>query len=517
MKIAKFVLPLRNGILALGLAVAAFGQGTGSVNVKTMGVKGDGVTFDSQTIQAVLDSGAKNIIFPPGEYLLDKPLRINQFGLTIRGSKGMTYLIATPPMDAIFEITYPRAAAGALSLVLADLRFHAQGEYRGWGVRTKGGNALIDSRIENCWVSLGTLSQGFFQGRATYSSFSNNVHELGKVFVDITHGGALSFINNKIYSTYDEAFRFGYGGDNDQVNDVVITGVNASDHHRGPFINARRTTNLNVSNINYSCSNSLPDNSYYTRFANLEDATATLANIRVAGQLVGSNLKLSSLISSSHCAVQVSNVHGDNVATFLDVRGRSKVMGNLLTMTGGRTFLQIQDASGYVKVADCVVDGIGFRGVHMAGTNTIDVTVDSLLARNPNLGFTAPAAPFYFHTSGKVDFLRNTILVNKKEANISYFLELDGTTEDTAYIDGCNFIGRTNTGGKISNNGSGKFRLGLNSGLYGRIYSASTPPVSGTWTLGDRILNAQPAVGQAKGWICTASGTPGTWVSEGNL
>jgi len=37
------------------------------------------------------------------------------------------------------------------------------------------------------------------------------------------------------------------------------------------------------------------------------------------------------------------------------------------------------------------------------------------------------------------------------------------------------------------------------------------------WCKGSRVMNASPAVGSPKGWICTVSGQPGTWVSEGNL
>jgi hypothetical protein len=49
------------------------------------------------------------------------------------------------------------------------------------------------------------------------------------------------------------------------------------------------------------------------------------------------------------------------------------------------------------------------------------------------------------------------------------------------------------------------------------IYYGTAAPASGTFTIGSRVLNSTPAVGQPKGWICTVSGTPGTWVSEGNL
>lgn len=47
--------------------------------------------------------------------------------------------------------------------------------------------------------------------------------------------------------------------------------------------------------------------------------------------------------------------------------------------------------------------------------------------------------------------------------------------------------------------------------------SASAIPTAGTWTRGDTIENSAPAVGSAKAWKCTVSGTPGTWVSTGNL
>lgn len=42
-------------------------------------------------------------------------------------------------------------------------------------------------------------------------------------------------------------------------------------------------------------------------------------------------------------------------------------------------------------------------------------------------------------------------------------------------------------------------------------------PASGDWKRGDRAINSTPTVGQPKSWVCTVAGTPGTWVSEGNL
>lgn len=45
----------------------------------------------------------------------------------------------------------------------------------------------------------------------------------------------------------------------------------------------------------------------------------------------------------------------------------------------------------------------------------------------------------------------------------------------------------------------------------------SAAPTTGSWQVGDRVFNSAPAVGQPQGWVCTVAGTPGTWVSMGNL
>jgi hypothetical protein len=55
------------------------------------------------------------------------------------------------------------------------------------------------------------------------------------------------------------------------------------------------------------------------------------------------------------------------------------------------------------------------------------------------------------------------------------------------------------------------------SDVWQSIEYAAAAPVAGTYYRGDRVINVAPAVGSPKAWSCTVSGTPGTWVSEGNL
>jgi len=63
---------------------------------------------------------------------------------------------------------------------------------------------------------------------------------------------------------------------------------------------------------------------------------------------------------------------------------------------------------------------------------------------------------------------------------------------------------------------TGKYWITGGSAPRRQIWAAGTP-TGGTWERGDRAFNNNPAVGSPKGWICTVAGTPGTWVSEGNL
>jgi len=63
---------------------------------------------------------------------------------------------------------------------------------------------------------------------------------------------------------------------------------------------------------------------------------------------------------------------------------------------------------------------------------------------------------------------------------------------------------------------------GLSEGRITNSYTALTAaPTTGTWNQGDRILNSAPSeLGTAgskytiEGWVCTVSGTPGTWVQR---
>lgn len=80
--------------------------------------------------------------------------------------------------------------------------------------------------------------------------------------------------------------------------------------------------------------------------------------------------------------------------------------------------------------------------------------------------------------------------------------------------------GKISIYGNTCKNGAAPVAAGTIQGRYvgGSFHGiANAAPTTGHWRSGDLLVNEAPAVGSPKGWRCTATGTPGTWVSEGNL
>jgi parallel beta-helix repeat protein len=52
----------------------------------------------------------------------------------------------------------------------------------------------------------------------------------------------------------------------------------------------------------------------------------------------------------------------------------------------------------------------------------------------------------------------------------------------------------------------------------GKVVTTGTAaPTTGTWAVGDRVMNSAPAASGNIGWVCTTAGTPGTWKTFGAI
>ena len=64
--------------------------------------------------------------------------------------------------------------------------------------------------------------------------------------------------------------------------------------------------------------------------------------------------------------------------------------------------------------------------------------------------------------------------------------------------------------------GNNPHPIGQNPGGTHESYGTAIP-TTGYWTRGSRRWNSEPSPGGPPGWVCTASGTPGTWKPMANL
>lgn len=87
-------------VLLLGISVNPIVQGAEVFNVRTLGAKGDGTTFDTATIQKALDACANSggtVEFPAGTYL-SKPLTVHS-RTTVKLDAGATLQASTNQVD----------------------------------------------------------------------------------------------------------------------------------------------------------------------------------------------------------------------------------------------------------------------------------------------------------------------------------------------------------------------------------------------------------------------------------
>lgn len=50
-----------------------------------------------------------------------------------------------------------------------------------------------------------------------------------------------------------------------------------------------------------------------------------------------------------------------------------------------------------------------------------------------------------------------------------------------------------------------------------KVYWAPAAPSTGTWAVGDQVINTAPTAAGTPGWVCTVAGTPGTWNARANI
>lgn len=484
-------------------------------------------------IQAAMDSGAGSIYFPMGYYVIASPLYVtnevvgsNQAAnLTFVGeNRTSTYFAGpgassfTPSGTGIRAMIINQSNNGKFSL--KNLRF--QGDIGAGYVLYALENgttsqALFSGVIEDCWFSLFSTNAGIFYGALQNFVVANNTFESAKGCFYLAGNGVgdIHFTNNSMYSCFDGFINATEGFGSYNIN---VSNLNCYEYYRGPLFSGKNVINCNISNVN---------------LVGAEYQGSALGTIGICDFEASENVNITNfnctgvlddVVMINGCTINVSDgfigacnsglkVYGSNTSNDITIQNVN------ITEASVSAFWHAADPSGGdVYVENCNwSNNIGESWVDQGGSPSYNVTLNNSVFLNagyPN--GSAGTRNLIFGTSGNVNVNNCIIGRTSTDAKAYYYVEAAGTGE-------CNFTDCTFTTlaapAGFGNEIFGTQVVKTAGGLKNRHaqYYASAAPTTGTWYLGDRVFNSAPATGQPKGWICTVAGTPGTWVSEGNL
>lgn len=487
-------------------------------------------------IQAAMDSGAGSIYFPMGRYNVSSPIYVtngqpgsNQAAnLTLIGeNRTSTYIWANEPFAAapfnnpitgqpVKSIFINQSDNGKFSL--KNLRFQGQINLGHVLYALEDGvnsQCIFSGEILDCWPSLSSTNGGFFYGGMQNFVVANNTFEQMKACFRLVGAGCgdINFSNNSVFASYDPFISA--NEDAQPKNFINVSNLNVYQHYRGPVFAGQNAQNWHISNVTLQADTSSPLGTLglceFVDSGNITiDGFSTAEKINDAIKISGSSVKLSNgYIAANDSGVYVTSNNSVNLTIDnVDIK-ESEVSA---------FYHPANNPGGIIKVSNCAwYNSKGNFWLDQSGAATYNVTFDN--CRFTNAGFpntSAGARNFDISTSGNVNFYDCLIGRTTTDALANFYI-LAGGTGDFVLTDSTftSLAAPAGVGNEIS--GTQVFKIAGGLGNRYRQYYASAAPTTGTWSVGDRVFNSVPSIGQPKGWICTVAGTPGTWVSEGNL
>ena len=455
----------------MSLTKATYSMIDGPVgNVKDFGAVGDGVTDDTAALQAAIDEicDAQGILlFPPGTYALSASLTFPNKSFVIRGSGPTATNISEIPGSGQIKL-FDLSGTNGPSVVIEQMGFFGPTGGPGYG------------------------------GDGLYFSASNGVS-----VVNCWFGGLLNGVNKANDSSYvrllDCTFEYCYNGITfDQGVQCIVDNTTFY----------RNTFDYNLSG---QCSLGLFTNSTHAETINtcvfLDGVTDAIIENVTCRQDFDTRVPL---------IVQMANSCQRNI------------LRNIRSYNFGSKLITLNSAA---SNNNNLFDGLYFTVVIPpalpAGTGGTGIEIGASNQGNTFSNFNFIAIDIGIVDAGGENRFVNGIVNNSGTAGI----RIQGATDsefvgitlvnnniDWATAGSVNTVWITDINGTV--NGLTPQRYGSRgAGPLGRLFYGTTAPPLNTlpYVLGDRILNINPVVGQPKAWVCTVAGTPGTWVSEGNL
>jgi parallel beta-helix repeat protein len=542
------------------------------VSVKDFGAVGDGVTDDTTTIRnAVAQSAGKKLFFPKGIYLVSAHVEVPAY-TSIVGEGVQTIFKMSNPNSSLFEVltqsyvtfedfsiecaltgTTPYVAGIALyqtvySLV-QNVRMFGLSHF-GVLMQNSGNNTVRGCEFFNWRGTIQDSTDIICRDNSNFNIVEgNHCYGGGDVGISVfdSYAGATptgNVIANNVVGAHKAYGIMAYVTslydtqtviDGNNIRDIDGLGSTGSGAFgSGIYIQSAAGTVCSNNKISNCCINT-------TNFGSLAPAGIGITNI----------LSTTPVVCVGNSIVGMTKAPGImcNTSTNVIISDNSINIANSGAGTNGHGILvvnvpRINISGNNIKQGTAGYWGINIVSDQVGGVDATIVEGNNVLSSGYGIGFNNVAGG---------TFLRSTVSNNVVEsADLTCFMGLstDANIVANHFLNGVNgalsMSGVTRT--RVVNNtmvtNGGTYAVGLsgtgsrnlldetnyyNAGSSGTVlndstsgfivsqYGTAAPASSGTWGVGDRVIQSVPVVGNPKGWRCTVAGNPGTWVSEGNL
>lgn len=501
-----------------------------TVSVKDFGAVGDGLTNDTAAVQAaataIAAQGGGALFFPKGTYYIDNVSVIGAAGNFLKNVQiiGESAKILARPVTKTNGIIFCQYING-----LEITGLEVDGNYANQ-TTTSGRNHAF--HISNCTevnihhnyahdlgYGIATEKQGdglYVVANCRNIKFCDNtIRAWGRWVVAVVNACTTIEINNNTCLQYSTDAVSGLGFVDFEPNSTgnPIVGVTISNNviYYSPAVFV--SSNGDLSNLHRDIV--ISGNEFLGYYTDTPDTLRTIGaynlgvyctkvkNVVVDGNLFIKSGTLPAIMFYSSDAISPSNIivssnncdnRGGDVVAFTTVDG-GLITGNKIV--GGNTSayspLQVLTSS----------------NVHCIGNTIV------------NEGSTFPSV---FSSSGDSTFANNFISGSVR-AVVGAFSNLKSYGNTGVAIQYNTQAGATNV--NIGPNQSPVYTNLVSAPIEGQkavlpyfsrqLLHHSAAPTTGTWAVGDIVLNNNPSAGGYIGWVCTTAGSPGTWKQFGAI
>ena len=502
------------------------------INVKMFGAYGNGINNDSDFIQTSInychDYNIKKIIIPCGTYIIDSTVNIPS------------------NIEIIGDYTSFTAKNGTILLRKNDISiFNLQGDSYSQPDGNNVSNVIIKNMMLRTDAESILMTGSLYLFRTIYNVFEN-VHFSGNGYAIVFDKASFdmrfnncSFTGNSLISTCNAQTDSFNSANYYGTNNIIFNSCRWETYSTGPLIQLNNYTNQIVFN-NPKFEGALSDGSSLIKC--VENTSTIIVNSGLITMLTESDCSIVDLqdtrkskfeifanmfvesttkpliilnkVSATDIIINPTfNINDYQLSYYIEnsnnVDSNSVTVGGSLTTSTYFNSKQIFSNPEYLNKS-ITLNTISASSSSVPLTNfKIKKSIDSnysLWNIGPNFNnFTENITQFIIQAPN------NTVVARFTPLN-SYIngLVLPNPNEQPPDANGQLYL---NT---FSDNSVPCLNLQIN-GSNKRIGWGSSFPTTGTWAAGSIVINTSPTVGSPAGWICTSTGTPGTWHPFANV